>query len=103
MTADMFMSDVAIILYTYTFLRAVKSKSLSCLSMSDITLLSKFLFSVEPQLSLSPNANLIIVHFFQARPSMFINIYLVTNHCGVDSYTPVRVFDPHTHWTVDYK
>ena len=53
-------------IYTYTFLRAVKSKFLSCLSMSDITLLSKFLFSVEPCHSLLPNANLIIVH-----PSMF--------------------------------
>ena len=64
------MSAVAII-YIHTFLRAVKLKFLSCLSMSDITLLSKFLFSVEPCHSLLPNANLIIVHFLQARPSMF--------------------------------
>ena len=36
--------------------------------MSDITLLSKFLFSVEPWHSLLPNAN---IYFFHARPSMF--------------------------------
>ena len=52
--------------------------------MSDITLLSKFLFSVEPCHSLLPNANLIIVHFFHARPSMFkhlssVNVDLLTS------------------------
>ena len=68
MTADAFMSAVAII---YIHTRFYGLKFLSCVSMSDITLLSKFLFSVEPCHSLLPNANLIIVHFFHARPSMF--------------------------------
>ena len=63
------------------FLTTVKSKFLSCSSMSDITLLSKFLFSVEPCHSLLPNANL-IVHFFQARPSMFkhLSSYILILH-----------------------
>ena len=56
MTPDVFMSAVAII-YIHV-LRAVKLKFLPCLSMSDITLLSKFLFSVELCHSLLPNARL---------------------------------------------